>query len=105
MNNNPQYYSGSNPVIELDEQARGAFISRTYMHLFSAISAFVLIEIALFQSGLADTIVRGLLGVSWLWVLGGFLVVSWLARGVAHSVESKALQYAALAGYVIAEAI
>ena len=105
MNNNPQYYSGSAPVIELNEQARGAFISRTYMHLFSAISAFVLIEIGLFQSGVADKIVHALLGVSWLWVLGGFLVVSWIARGVAHSVESKALQYAALAGYVVAEAI
>jgi hypothetical protein len=46
-----------------------------------------------------------MLGVSWLLVLGGFVVVSWIARGVAHRTTSLGAQYAALAGYVVAQAI
>jgi FtsH-binding integral membrane protein len=92
-------------VGELDGQSRGTFVSRTYAHLFGAVSAFTLIEIALFKTGLAETISRALLGTSWLLVLGGFVVVSWLASRVAHMAVSKVAQYAALAGYVVAEAI
>ena len=102
---NTESYQPSVPVIELDENTRGRFISRAYMHLFSAIAAFVLIEVFLFKSGLAETISAALLGVSWLIVLGGFVVVSWMARSVAHRATSQVAQYGALAGYVVAEAI
>jgi FtsH-binding integral membrane protein len=104
MNDN-QSYPRSIPVIELDEQSRGAFVSRTYTHLFSAISAFTLIEIFLFKSGIAEPMARAMLGVSWLIVLGGFVIVSWLASRTAHMATSKAAQYGALAAYVVAEAI
>jgi|ERR1043166_2540829 FtsH-binding integral membrane protein len=103
--NNTQSYPQPIPVIELDEQSRGAFVSRTYTHLFCAISAFTLLEILLFKSGLAETMARAMLGVSWLFVLGGFVVVSWLASRAAHTATSKAVQYGALAGFVVAEAI
>jgi FtsH-binding integral membrane protein len=103
--NRPETYSSPLPVIELDGQSRGKFISRTYNHLFVAICAFTLIEIGLFKSGLAEPMARAMLGTSWLLVLGGFMVVSWLARGAAHRAASQAAQYAALAGYVLAQAI
>jgi len=102
---NMNSYSPSAPVIALDENSRGRFIARAYNHLFGAIVAFVLLEIFLFKSGLAEGIARVLLGGSWLLVLGGFMVVSWLARSVAHRSTSKAAHYAALAGYVVAQAI
>lgn len=104
MNTNETYY-GSTPVSQLNEQSRGAFVSRTYSHLFCSIAAFTLIEIALFKSGLAAPIAKGMLSVSWLFVLGGFVVISWLARSVVHRAASKAAQYAALAGYVVAQAL
>ena len=103
--NNTQSYPQPIPVIELDEQSRGAFVSRTYSHLFCAISAFTLIEIFLFKSGLAERMAQAMLGVSWLFVLGGFVVVSWLASRTAHTATSKTVQYGALAGFVVAEAI
>ena len=103
--NNTQSYPQPIPVIELDEQSRGAFVSRTYSHLFCAISAFTLIEIFLFKSGLAERMAQAMLGVSWLFVLGGFVVVSWLASRTAHTATSKTAQYGALAGFVVAEAI
>ena len=46
-----------------------------------------------------------MLGVNWLLILGGFMVVGWLATHVAHTVQSKPLQYVALVGFVVAEAI
>ena len=102
---NMDSYSQTAPVIELDENSRGRFVARAYNHLFGAIVAFVLLEVFLFQTGMAQNIASVLLSGSWLLVLGGFVVVSWLARSVAHRSTSRAAQYAALAGYVVAEAI
>ncbi|MGC4089491.1 MAG: Bax inhibitor-1 family protein [Polyangiaceae bacterium] len=84
---------------------RSQFIVRTYNHLFVSIVAFALIEIALFQLGLAPLIAKALLSTTWLLVMGGFVVVSWLATHVAHTSVSKPAQYAALAGYVLAQSI
>lgn len=93
------------PDIRIGEDTRAAFLTRTYVHLFGAIIAFVMIEVALFSSGLAETIARAMLGVSWLLVLGGFMVVSWIASRAAFSAKSMAAQYAALGAFVFAEAL
>ncbi len=73
-------------------EARGRFIARTYNHLFGAIVAFAVVEIALFQSGLALVIAQSMLGVSWLFVLGGFMVTGWLANRVAQTATSLPAQ-------------
>lgn len=86
-------------------EARERFIVRTYNHLFGAIVLFAAIEVALFMSGAAATIARAMLGTSWLLVMGGFVVVSWIASRAAHTAVSKAAQYAALVAFVAAEAI
>jgi len=85
--------------------ARAEFIARTYTHLLGAIALFLAIEVWLFQSGLADTIAHAMLGTSWLVVLGGFMIVSWLASSAAATSMSKGAQYAALAAFVAAQAI
>ena len=89
------------------QEARSQFITRTYLHLFGAIAGFTLIETLIFASGAAESIAETLLGVpgGWLVVLGGFMVVSWLASRFVHQVDSLAGQYAALAVYVLAEAL
>jgi len=102
--NNESFYQ-STPVFEMGAQSRATFIARTYAHLLVAVIAFTLIEVFLFKTGLAAVMAQAMLGVSWLLVLGGFMVVSWLATRVAHQAASKPAQYAALAGFVIAEAI
>lgn len=84
---------------------RARFITRTYTHLFGAVIAFALIEVFLFQAGLAVPIAQAMLGTSWLLVLGGFMVVSWLATHAAHSAASPFAQYAALGGFVVAQAL
>mgnify|MGYP000964636037 CR=1 FL=1 len=87
----------------VDERAQ--FIVRTYNHLFGAIVLFTLIEVALFQTGVAYSLAQAMLGTNWLLVMGAFVVVSWLASHVAHSAVSRTSQYLALAGFVAAEAV
>jgi FtsH-binding integral membrane protein len=99
----PSYDAASRPVSA--EEARATFLTRTYLHLLGAILLFTLLEFAYFATGLALPIAQALLGTSWLVVLGGFVVVSWLATRVAHAAEAKAAQYAALGGYVVAESL
>lgn len=98
-------YSQTTPVISLDENTRGRFIARAYNHLFGAVIAFILIEVALFKSGIADQMATAMLSTSWLLILGGFVVLSWIARYAAHRALSMPMQYLALAVYVVGQAI
>jgi FtsH-binding integral membrane protein len=89
---------------------RVAFIRRTYGHLAGAILAFVAIEAFLFNFAppeVVETIVRSMIGsrFSWLFVMGGFMLVSWLATSWAQSDSSVGLQYLGLSLYVVAQAI
>lgn len=99
-------YNTSNiPAAQLDAQSRGRFIARTYNHLFGAIACFAIIEIALFKTGIAQPMAQAMLSTSWLLVLGGFIVLSWIASSVAQRATSLPAQYMALAAYVVGEAI
>jgi hypothetical protein len=84
---------------------REAFVVRTYVHLFAAVLGFILLELLYFSSGIAADIARALLSVNWLLVLGGFIIVSWLARGLAARATSREVQYLGLAGFILAESI
>ena len=97
------YDVGYRPVAQSDTRER--FIVRTYNHLFGAIVLFAAIEVVLFQTGAAQVIAQAMMGTSWLIVLGGFMLVSWLASRAAHTSTSKPAQYFALVGFVAAEAI
>jgi len=93
------------PVSALSVDSRSTFIWRTYGHVAAAILLFAAIESYLFDSGLAQPLAQSMLGFNWLLILGAFMVVGWLATHVAHTVQSKPLQYLALAGFVVAQAI
>ena len=85
--------------------ARGAFIARTYNHLFGAIITFTLLEAVYFTSGMAAGMARAMLGTNWLFVLGGFVLVSWLASRAAHTARTTGAQYLALLAFVAAESV
>lgn len=93
------------PVSRLPVQARARFIMRTYGHLMGAIAAFTITEVFLFSSGLAQGIAQALLGGSWLLVLGAFMIVGVMANRFAQASHPRGVQYAALGGYVVVEAI
>lgn len=99
-----RYAPTAPPVGAIGVDSRARFLVRTYNHLFAAILGFVLVEWWLFSSGIAERI-AGVMSRNWLFVLGGFIVVSWLASAVAHRTRSLGMQYVMLVGFVIAEAI
>jgi len=101
MNQQANYMT---PVAALGVEDRSNFIWKCYAHVTGAILAFAAIEMYLFQAGIAQAIAGAMAG-NWLLVLGAFMLVSWGASHVAHRVESTALQYAAFAGFVFAEAL
>jgi uncharacterized protein len=101
MNQNVNYLA---PVSELATEDRSNFIWRCYAHVVGAILAFAGIELYFFQSGIAAAIAAPMFN-NWLLVLGGFMLASWGATHVAHRVQSKQAQYAALAGFIVVEAL
>ncbi|KYF79748.1 Bax inhibitor-1 family protein [Sorangium sp. So ce296] len=105
MDQNYVGYGSRSSVIRAGADSRERFLVRTYNHLFGAIVLFAGIEVALFKTGAASVIARAMMGTSWLVVLGAFMLVSWLASRAAHTAMSKPVQYAALVGYVVAQAI
>lgn len=86
---------------------RASFIRRTYAHLAGAIAVFACLEMYLLKSPLAGEMIRFISRnqYGWLMVLGAFVVVGWLARGLASRVTSRGLQYVGLGIYTLAEAV
>ena len=97
----------SNPVIDAPAETRGEFIRKTYTHLAVALTAFGLLEAALISAGFGLHAMRFLASFpySWAVVLGGFVIVGWLASRLASSAASPAMQYLGLALYVVVEAL
>lgn len=84
---------------------RGVFLKRVYGHLAAAIGLFTLIQVLLFQSGVAYPMAQSMLSVNWLLVLGGFMVIGWLGRSIAYKAGSITSQYAGLGLFVVGQAI
>jgi FtsH-binding integral membrane protein len=86
--------------------SRAVFITRTYTHVVGGILAFILVEMAIFESGLADTIASYMThGVPWMLILGAFMLTGWLATRTAQTSNSVPMQYFAYGMYIVAEAL
>src|ERR1700734_1638294 len=85
--------------------SRSVFITRTYTHLVGGILGFILVELALFESGLAQNIMSFMIGLPWILILGAFMVTGWLASRTAQTSSSIGMQYFAYGAYVVAEAL
>ena len=59
--------------------SRSVFIMRTYTHLVGGILGFILVELGLFESGVAGQIAHFMLGFNWILILGAFMLTGWLA--------------------------
>ena len=77
--------------------SRSVFITRTYTHLVGGILGFFLVELALFESGLAQSIARFMFGFNWMLILAAFMLTGWLASRTARTSTSIGMQYFAYA--------
>jgi uncharacterized protein len=98
-------FGGNNATFGSRVDSRSVFITRTYTHVVGGILGFILVELALFESGVAGQIMRFMVGFPWLLILGAFMLIGWLATRTAQTSSSIGMQYFAYAMYVLAEAI
>lgn len=94
-------------VAQAPADARAAFITRTYLHLFAAILVFAALEVLWFQTPLAQWMLSALMSFrfGWLLFMGAFVGVSMLANKWALSDTSRGMQYAGLGLYTVAESV
>ncbi len=88
-----------------DAQVRADFMRRVYSRVVVGVAAFVGMEWFLFSSGLARAITEVVVGTSWLLILGGFMVVSWLANSLTHRSASPGVEWAGYMLLVAANAV
>jgi len=99
-------YANPYTVADAAPSERALFIRKTYLHLAFAILAFVGLEwVLLQQAWVPELVARMTGGMSWLLVLGAFMLVAHLADRLATSDASRAVQYAGLGLFIVAEAI
>jgi hypothetical protein len=98
-------FPSSNAFPSSGVDSRAVFITRTYTHVVGGILAFILVELGLFESGLAVQIARFMLSFNWFLILGAFMLVGWLATRTAQTSSSLAMQYFSYGAYIVAEAL
>ena len=101
MNQDVNYMA---PVSALSVEDRSTFIWKCYAHVVGAILAFAAASVYLFTSGISAAIAAPMLN-NWFLVLGAFIIAGMGATHVAHRIESKNMQYAALGAFVVIQAL
>ena len=92
-----QSYAPATPISQAPPEVRSTFMTAVYVRLLFGIGAFILASWALFTTGVAYTIAEFVLGTSWLLILGGFMVVSWMSTRMLVRARTPAAQYGAYA--------
>ncbi|MFP4148221.1 MAG: Bax inhibitor-1 family protein [Nitriliruptoraceae bacterium] len=98
-------FSPAVPIAQAPPEARTQYMTRVYVRLLVGLAGFVLGSMALFVTGLAYSIASFVLGVNWLLILGGFMLVSWMSATLLARAETTAAQYAAYAAIVTANVV
>lgn len=107
MSNIHTYQVRTLPLAHALPSERADFVRKTYLHLAGAIAAFVGLESLLLPSPLTGFMMNILSGgrYGWLMILGGFMLLGWLARSFAASSQTRSMQYAGLGLYIFAQGI
>jgi len=92
-------------IRDLSEIDRVSFYKKTYSHVAGGVLFFVLFEYLFLQSdAIVNFALSMLQGYRWLLMLGGFMLITNYAEGVALKSADKNKQYLAYGIYIIAEA-
>jgi len=101
------YASFGDIVARSPAAERSTFIRKTYIHLTAAVYAFAAVAYAIFQMVDVDALMVKYTAIPYahFMMLGGFMLVSWIANSWAQSNASRGMQYAGLMLYVVADAV
>jgi uncharacterized protein len=95
---NPDVQVPGVPIAQQGENVRAAFMNRVYMTLLLGIAAFVAMQYALFVTGAAAAITDVVIQTNWLLILGGFMLVSWMATRMSSAATTPGKAWA---GYLL----
>lgn len=93
------------PVADAAVDVRFDFMRRVYGLLFGGVAAFVAIEVFLFTTGLAESIFGLVVDTNWLLILGGFMLLNWIANTWAFRATSRAAQIGAYGLTILAQSL
>lgn len=98
-------YTQPQPVATHPPQTRADFMKGVYAHLMGGILAFIAVSWVLHRAGLDIEIYRAVMNTSWLLILGGFMLVSWIANSMGVRARTPGAQYGGYALLVVANAV
>lgn len=93
------------PIAHASVDVRFDYMKQVYGLLLGGIAAFVAIEVALFVTGIAEAIYAVVVDTNWLLILGGFMVLNWLANTFAFKATSRNGQIGAYGLAIVAQAL
>lgn len=95
------------PVASLSDAEKVAFYKKTYTHVAGGVLAFYMLESILLQSDAVKAFFYNIMGngISWLLLLGGFMLITNYAESMALKTADKNKQYLAYGLYILAEAL
>lgn len=103
------------PISQAPPEVRSAYMTRVYLHVLAGIAGFIGFTALLFTlpggqiDGIEVTlnvrITDFVFGTSWLLILGGFMVVSYLSQSITAKARTRGTQYAGYAALVAANAL
>ena len=99
------YQKEITPVAQSAASERISFYKKTYTHVALGVLVFMAFEAVLLRIDPLVDVMLSLQGYSWLFLLGGFMAVTWVAQNMAYRNSSKSMQYGGFILYIFAEAI
>jgi uncharacterized protein len=101
----PGMYNPGLPVAQQGADVRQRFMTRVYVHLLLGIAGFIGAEYVLFATGAAAAITAMVIETNWLLILGGFMVVTWMAGRMSARALTPGAAYGGYALLVAANAL
>ena len=86
------------PVVDHPREVRGRFMARVYGLVMAGIAAFIGMQYLMFAYGFAQFMAELIVQTNWLLLLGGFMVVSWMANNLGIKARTRAGQWG---GYLL----
>jgi uncharacterized protein len=93
------------PVEQHSREVRGRFMTRVYGLVMGGIAAFIGMQYLMFEYGFAEFMAGLIARTNWLIILGGFMVVSWMANNLGFRAQTRAGQWGGYLLLVAANAV
>lgn len=86
------------PVEQHAPEVRTRFMTRVYALVIAGIAAFIGMQVLMFEFGFAAFMADLIVQTNWLILLGGFMVVSWMANNLGYRAQTRGGQWG---GYLL----